>query len=81
MIEYEYLETFDLSDVIASRGRYAPIIEKWLLSNAKALKFSLKSIEDRRRCRAAITRYRDSHHYDWTIYNEKNSYNLYVVRA
>lgn len=81
--DFEFLTDFDVNsiDVATREGRWAVTLLDWLNSDTKACKFSLKSADERRRCRGALANYIRSHNLDWTVYLERNTYNIYVVRA
>lgn len=83
---YEFLEDFDPNDIeIATqggeKGKWTNILCEWMETDSKTLKFSLKSQDEKRLCRAAISQYIRKHGLDYTIYNEKNKFNIYVVRS
>ena len=81
--KYEFLTDFDINDIeIATRERkWASIMDEWVKTNAKTLKFTLKNQNELAACKGAIGTYKRNHGYDWTIVREKATYNIYVVRA
>ena len=80
---FEFLEDFDINsiDVATKEGVWSQTLREWEESGAKTLKFSLKSAEEKSRCYGAVVNYNKTHKKDWTIYPERNKYNIYVVRA
>ena len=55
--------------------------KEWILSDKKVIKLSMKNAKDKNRCYASIRRFINAHNLDYTLYPEKNKYNIYVVRA
>lgn len=82
-IQFEILEDFDINSIdIATRNRrWAEILEQWRETDAKTLKFSLKNAKEKDQAVASIGMYKRAHNLDWTVYRERNTYNVYVVRA
>ena len=81
--EFAFLTDFDPNEIeIATKEqRWAEVIKQWMDTDAKTLKFSLKNIEEKGRCRTAVNKYLETHNLDYTVYSEKNKNNIYVVRA
>lgn len=84
--EYEFLEDFDLSSIELStrggnNGKWVKIFLEWLKTNNKVLKLSLANQHAKRNCQTAIRSFIKRNNLDWTVYNEKGKYNIYIVRA
>ena len=77
---YSFLDDFDVRD-IELYAQWAHALDEFDASNSKAMKFTLANAQQKNRCRSAISSYCKRNSKDWTIYNEKNKYNIYVVRA
>jgi len=82
-IEFEFLDDIDLSEIEAvdRTGRWSRIFKEWINSNKKAVKLSLKSANERTLCRSSLYAFMRKYHLDWTVVSEKNTYNVYIVRA
>ena len=82
--EYEYLSDFNLDDVDVSRGRsgkYTILLDEFAKTENKTLKITLKNIEDKNSCTSSIRAYIKKNKLDWTMYLERKTFNVYVVRA
>ena len=81
--EFEFLDDFDINeiDVATKEGRWALTIKKWMESGTKTCKFSLHNSVEKNNCAAAVNAYIKKHNLDWTVYPERNKYNVYVVRS
>lgn len=85
--EYEFLEDFDLSSIELTKGRgngygrWINIFYEWLATDNKVLKLSLTNAAEKKTCQASIRHFIKKNHLDWTVYNERAKYNIYVVRA
>lgn len=81
--EFDFLDDFDINsiDVSTREGRWALTLREWMESGAKVCRFALHNAEEKGLCSTAIRGYIKSHNLDWTVYPERNKYNIYVVRA
>ena len=81
--EFEFLDDFDINsiDVSTCSGRWAKTLYEWMQTDAKACKFTLCNQDEKNRCACALRAYTKKHNLDWTIYPERNKYNVYGVRA
>jgi len=82
-IQFEMLEDFDINSIdVATRDRkWADIFDQWRETSSKTLKLSLKSAKEKDRAVTSLGVYKRQHNLDWTVYRERNTYNVYVVRA
>lgn len=82
--EYEYLSDFNLDDLDVTRnrsGKWSMLLDEFAKTDNKTLKISLKKTEDKRSCTSSIRQYIKKNKLDWTMYLERNTFNVYVVRA
>ena len=81
--EFEFLNDFDINsiDLATKEGRWTITIHEWEKTDAKTLRFTLHNAEEKNACRSAVMTYIRNHKLDWTVYSERNKYNIYVVRA
>ena len=66
--------------VTKPRGKYASIIEKWLRTNNKTLKFMCKNADEKKRVAWSVTSYKNHHNYDYVVYRESFTNNIYLVK-
>ena len=80
---FELLDDFNVNDIDVSKneGRWACTVHDFERSNAKAVKFVCGNSAEKNRCYGSLTSYVKRKHLDWTIYCERNTYNIYLVRA
>lgn len=63
------------------RGKYSEPIEHWLETDNKTLKFMCANAKEKKNCKTAVSSYCNSHRYDFTIFSERGTNNIYLVRA
>lgn len=79
-MEFEFIKE-EVKPITLRNGVWSTAIEQWLATENKTLKFKNKNAEEKRSCYQAVMVYRKKHNYDYTIYCEKASNNVYLVRA
>lgn len=83
-LNYEFLSEFDINsiEIDANRlRRWAALLGEWIKTDSKAVKITCKNKDEKKLCRAALREFIRRRKLDWTVYPEKASYNVYVVRA
>ena len=84
-VKYEFIKeiiTTDDIDVNRSRtGMYISVIREWKKTDNKTLKFTCKGQREKNTCRSSISSYLRKNKLDYTVYCEKNKFNVYIVRA
>ena len=79
---YEFIDDFDPSQIeYEKRKRWATTLEEFSRQDAKTVKFTLKTPKEKNLCRTAIETYKKAHGLDWTVFPEKNKYNIYVCKS
>ncbi len=82
-MEFEFIaERLDEKEIKtnAYKSKYANIIEDWLKTENKTLKFICKNEREKKNCSWAITSYKKAHNYDYVIYREAATLNIYLVK-
>ena len=79
-MEFELIKEAVKVDV-KKRGIYADAISQWLETDNKTLRFKCMSQEEKRKCYQAVMSYRKKSNLDFTIFPERNSNDIYLVRA
>lgn len=83
-MEFNFLTSLPADFVAASKNRggaYTNAIREWENTDNKVLKFSCKNMQEKGNCAAAAQMYIKKYNKDYTVYREKNKYNVYVVRS
>ena len=80
-MEYQFIKEQVKPEKIAKRGKFMPIITKWLATDNKTLKFICKNSEEKKSCRTSCNLYKKTRNADFVVYNELSTYNVYLVRA
>lgn len=81
-MEFEFIKEKVVPDHGYFRlGKWAEVIEEWIKSDSKTLKFVCKNPKERNNCAGSARNYAKSHNYDYTIYPEKGTNNIYLVRS
>lgn len=62
-----------------NRGKYSEVIEQWLATENKTLKFKFATTQEADNCSICACSYRKAHNYDFTVV--KRLCEVYVVRA
>lgn len=62
-------------------GKYSGIVDKWLATDNKTLKFKCKNDAKRKSVYYAMYSYKKSHNHDFTIITRGGECAVYVVRA
>lgn len=78
--QYEFIAE-SVKPEYKARGKYVDIVEKWLKTNNKTLKFMCKNTIQKKNVCTSLRSYAQSHHYDYTVFPERSTNNVYVVRA
>lgn len=82
--EYEFISDINLDELDLNskkNGKYVDVLKKFLKEEGKTLRMSLKNEKDKESCCSSIRNYIKKNKLDWTVYTERNTYNIYVVRA
>ena len=84
-VQFEFIkETITTDDIDVNRSRtgmYISVIREWEKTDNKTLKFSCKDQREKNTCRSSISSYLRKNKLDYTVYCEKNKFNVYIVRA
>lgn len=80
-MEFNYLNELPENLEFWEKNKYIDTIIEWEKTDSKCLKLICKNPKEKCGCRASVTNYIKTRKLDWTIFNEKNKYNIYVVRA
>ena len=83
-ILYEILDdNFDIDSIERwnREGRWSAILDEFAKSGRKQMRFTLHSEQEKGRCYAAVLGYRKAKKLDWTVFCERHTYNIYIVRA
>lgn len=81
-MEFNFLTSLPADFEVASKdGVYTNAIREWEKTDNKVLKFSCKNMKEKGSCAAAVQMYIKKYKRDYTVYREKNKYNVYVVRS
>lgn len=79
-MEFEFIK-----EVVKPRhtkeGKYSGIVDKWLETDNKTLKFKCKNEEECKSVYYAMYSYKKSHNLDFTIIKRSGECAVYVVRA
>lgn len=79
-MEYKFLDT--MPDIkVRKRSKYAPILEEWMKTDLKCIKFTGKNPTEKRSIYQTVKALIKRNNWDYTVYVEGGSYNVYVVRA
>lgn len=78
MKDFEF-EFIDEAVNIQRRGKYNVVIQDWLKSDSKTLKFKFPSELKARNCYSAVRGIRNKYNLDYTIYRRQCE--VYLVRA
>lgn len=83
--KFEFIkETITTDDINVNKphnGVYTSIIREWEKTDNKTLKFCCKDQKEKNTCRSSISAYLRKNKLDYTVYCEKNKFNVYIVRA
>ena len=82
--EYEFISDINLDELDLNskkNGKYVDVLKMFVKNENKTLKMTLKNEKDRESCCSSIRNYIKKNRLDWTLYTERNTYNIYVVRA
>lgn len=80
-MKFDYLNELPEGIEIWNKNRYVDTIIEWEKTDSKVIRLICKNPAEKNACRASVSAYIKNHNLDWTVYNEKNKYNIYVVRA
>ena len=82
-MEYEIIQEKVIPEQISykSRGKYRTPAYNWLNSEAKTLKLICKDQYEKKCCYNSLRQLKKERDYDYTIYLERGTYNIYLVRA
>ena len=81
---YEYLEELpaDLEFSKGShKGKYTLIIEEWLKSGAKNLRFKCHTEAEMKTVRSSSASYKRKHNANFTIWKDRKTYDVYLIKA
>lgn len=80
-MEFEFIKEEIKKDRGVRNGIYAPIIDEWLETDNKTLKFKCKSEKEMAQAYGAVYSYRKAANLDYTIFKKKGSCELYLIKA
>ena len=63
------------------KGLYSEIIEDWLYTDNRTLKFRCANAEERKKVYAAVSAFKRNHNLDYTVYCERGTNNIFLVKA
>ena len=79
-MEFEFIrEKVKLEPV--KKGKFVPIIEEWLASENKTIKFKCKSEQEAKSVYSSVLSYKKKKNEDYTIITRYQSCEVYLVRA
>jgi len=79
-MEFEFIkEKVNLDPV--KRGTFAPIIDEWLASENKTIKFKCKNTKEAKNVYSCAFAYKKKRKLDYTIITRYNLCEVYLVRA
>lgn len=77
----EYLFIKDVVNPSRPRSQAATITEEWLETDNKTLQFKCKNEGEFKSLKSAVYAYRKAHNYDYTVWADKGSLTVYLIRA
>ena len=80
-MEFEMIKDVVKATNTWSKGKYSEPIEHWLETDNKTLKFMCANAKEKKNCRTAVGSYCSNHKYDFTIFCERGTNNVYLVRS
>ncbi len=78
--QYEFIAE-SVKPNYVSRGKYISVIEEWLKTDNKTVKFMCKNELQKKNVCNSLRSYAKVHNYDYTVFPERSTNNVYVVRA
>lgn len=79
-MEFEFIKEA-VKPEMRVRGKYVGILQDWLETDNKTLKLVCKDANEKKNLCTCVTVYRKNHNLDYTIYRERGTYNVYLVRS
>ena len=80
-MEYTFIKEAFIPETIGRRGKYAGIINDWSKTDNRTLKLVCSSPEEKKKIYGSVSAYKKAHNLDFTVYLEKGTYNIYLVKA
>ena len=77
----EYLFIKEAIKPSRPKGQAAGITEEWLETDNKTLQFKCKNEAELKSLKSAIYAYRKAHNYDYTVWTDKGTLAVYLIRA
>ena len=80
-MEYKFLDKMPAVELATRGNRWISLFGEWAKTDSKCLMLVCKNQDEKRSCYQSIKAYISRNNLDYTVYVEKGSYKIYIVRS